>query len=155
MKFILCCIYLFLFVKSISAISLSDFVPSFIYDHKESQSFEIKPFVNIKRNSSSENIWYCNRSLKNITNVFCNKSIQHNGVIDNSSNSDKSQVVDNSATNNNSNNNQLLNNVPTTLQDQNVRDALKNQNTIYLPLSPEDNLKMDINQQRVQFNYKY
>ncbi|MCX8514767.1 MAG: hypothetical protein ORN24_04290 [Burkholderiales bacterium] len=152
MRFVLYCICLVFLLKIIFALSLSDFVPSFIYGRNESFNGEVKPIVNVKRNSSGENIWYCIRNLKNITNVFCNKSNQSNAVTFNNSSGDKSPVIDSSANNNNG---QQLNNVPATLQDQNVKDALKNQNLIFLPLTPEENLKMDINQQRVQFHYKY
>ena len=41
------------------------------------------------------------------------------------------------------------------VQDQQVKNVLNNQNNFLIPLSPSQNVHMNINQQNIQFNIKY
>ena len=122
----------------------------------------VKPLVEVKRNSSSSTSWYCNRNSTNSVNVFCNSSNQSNDMLlykdaNKASVNDKTNYqteignvnqppIANQSTGSNQN----------TLQDQETKNAMqKYQGGMSVPLVPSNEVKMNINQQQLQFNIKY
>ena len=152
-----------LFCSSIYALSLSDFVPSFLEgaNKNDESNAVVKPFVEVKRNASSSKTWYCTRMQNNVSNVFCAresaavaKSIGYGNK-----KGDNTKVVDDAASSNgaiNQNMNQRL----STFQDPKVSNILTKdqdqiQNSALIPLQPSENVHMGVNAEQVQFNIKY
>lgn len=151
--FVLCCI------SDIYALGIADFVPGFMAgDPTESSdpNLPIKPLVNTKRNSSSSQSWYCNRTHNDgeRSNIFCkdNASDTTARVITygNNDGGDKSKMVDitNRAAQTTANQSSLL--------DQPTKNELdKSKNNFSLPIQPSQNVNVHVGQSQVDFNIKY
>jgi hypothetical protein len=142
------------------ALDVDDFVPAFLMPTKSESSNDepVKPLVDIKRNSSSTTSWYCNRNHGNSVNVFCNKNnssqVVYSVTYESSPNAQANKIIDDSVAGTDVTQNTYSN--QKTLQNQDVRNTLeKTQGAFALPISPSDDVKMNINQQQVQFNIKY
>lgn len=151
-----------LFCGVIDALSLSDFVPSFLDSSNKNleSSSEVKPFVDVKRNASSSSPWYCTRMQNNVSNVFCDKeSLSVAKAVVYGNKSDNTKMVDNAVTTSETLN-QNMNQRVSTFQDPKVtnlllRDQDQIQNSALIPIQPSENVHMDVNAQQVQFNIKY
>ena len=158
-------------IKSIGALGLADFVPGFLVPANVNESsgadesLPVKPLVDAKRNSSETDSWYCaHNKQQSVGNVFCNKN-SSSGVAgrvltyESSPQGDTNQMVDNSVVKAggvpksigpNTSSNQF------TLQDQQLKNAFdKTQNNFSVPIQPSNDVKMNINQQQIQFNIQY
>jgi hypothetical protein len=145
------------------ALSLSDFVPSFLdgANKNNESNAAVKPFIDIKRNASSSKTWYCTRMQNNVSNVFCDReSVAVAKVISyGNTKSDNTKIVDNAASSNGMIN-QNMNERLSTFQDPKVTNLLVKdqdqiQNSALIPLQPSKNVHVDINAEQVQFNIKY
>lgn len=147
---------------------MSDFVPDNLVGNNNADSgadttVPVKPLVNNTRNTTqnNDNSWYCHSSsdASISNNVFCNKGTNttDKSVVFESSGTNKveDKMVDNSVGANGNNISQPSANQQT-LQDQQVRNAInKTQNGFSVPLQPSDDVKLNINQQQIQFNIQY
>lgn len=163
MKTLVLVMFLFVLIEDAYTLSLSDFVPSFLYDSKSESASEVRvrPFVDIKRNASSSSTWYCTRMQNNVSNVFCDKeesaAVAQRIVYGNKN--DSTKVVDNAVSTNDSLN-QSMNQRTSTFQDPKVtnlllRDQDQIQNSALIPLQPAKDLHMGVNAQQVEFNIQY
>ncbi len=161
-------IFLILIDKSLYALSLTDFVPSFAESSssKTESLSQVKPFVDIKRNASSNSTWYCTRMQNTVSNVFCSaesgsvvpkvgESGRNNPLIS----SETGSVVDNAVVSNGALT-QSMSQRTSTFQDPKVSNLLmKNQdqiqNSVMVPLQPSKNVHVDVNGEQVQFNIQY
>ena len=165
MKILFLLIAALLYSQSVVALSLSEFVPSFLqssesteYDNRDEV---VKPFISVKRNASGSSSWYCTRMQNSVSNVFCEKessSIARKIVYGNHSNGN-TVAVDSSSTSNSAIT-QNMNERTATFQDPKVTNMLLKeqdqiQNSALIPLQPSENVKMNINAQQIQFNIKY
>lgn len=139
------------------AANFSEFVPGFLMPkHKESvvfnESAEIRPIVNIKRNSSDSKTWYCNRiSGGGSGDVFCSRRESAvNSNVDMGS-SDHTKVVD-TVTRDDS----LSNANQSSMQTQQTKNMVTQyQDMPAIPINTGKDVDMKINQQQIQFNIKY
>lgn len=156
---------------TVGALGLADFVPGFLVPANVSESsgaddtLPVKPLVDAKRNSSETDSWYCaHNKQQSVGNVFCNKnnsSAVAGRVLtyESSPQGDTNQVVDSSVVRAgeglkpvgpSTTSNQF------TLQDQQLKNAFdKTQNNFSVPIQPSNDVKMNINQQQIQFNIQY
>ncbi len=158
-------------INTAGALGLADFVPGFLVPANVSESsgaddsLPVQPLVDVKRNSSETDSWYCaHNKQKSVGNVFCNKNNSSDVVgkaltYESSPQGDTNQVVDNSVVKAggipkpigpSTTSNQF------TLQDQQLKNAFdKTQNNFSVPIQPSNDVKMNINQQQIQFNIQY
>lgn len=148
---------------TLGALSLSDFVPSFLEgsNRNDESNTVVKPFVEIKRNASSTKTWYCTRMQNNVSNVFCDREsvAVAKSIVYGNKKSDNTKIIDDAASSNgaiNQNMNQRL----STFQDPKVTNLLTKdqdqiQNSALIPLQPSENVHMGVNAEQVQVNIKY
>jgi len=165
MKIIFILISILLYSQSVVALSLSEFVPSFL-QRSESKEYDardaaVKPFVSVKRNTSSGSSWYCTRMQNSVSNVFCEHESANvaKKIVYGNHNNDNTVVVDSSNTSNSAIT-QNMNERTATFQDPKVTNMLLKdqdqiQNSALIPLQPSENVKMNVNAQQIQFNIKY
>ena len=153
---IICLVY----PNFVGGIGLEEFVPEFLRPSSESyasNTIPVKPLVEVKRNSSEDKSWYCNRNKINVNNVFCKNNnaftVDSSGNTESKVLGDRTAVVDNSIQGSKIGQNTIAN--PTTLQDQEVKNTLQKQNGFLVPIAPSSDVKMNVNQQQIQFNNKY
>jgi hypothetical protein len=144
------------------ALSMSDFVPGFLTgkSNKESAVIDtqlpVRPLVEVKRNASGSDTWYCNRMQNTVSNIFCEKNRSSQVVkqitYDGSKIADQSRMVDNSTTANYA---QPSAN-QSALQTQETKNLIqKYQDNFTVPVPTGKDVKMNINQQQIEFNIKY
>ncbi len=147
-------------IQSTFALGVADFVPSFIMPSQEDPNLPVKPLVEVKRNASSGDTWYCNQMQNKGTNVFCEKKVDkaiakvmtYKGSIV----ADNSKMVENSATGDYAKSTVNQN----SLQDQQTRDAIsKSNNNFLVPIKPSNDVNFNVNpvnpNQQVEINIKY
>ena len=142
---------LFIFIANSFAVDVKSIVPSFLMPQESLANGSSANQAVIKNNNSSSKRLYCNG--KNSDSVFCTNNepkayiVKLESSSKQQSNSTNSSAID--ATQN-TNSNQK------TMQDQDVRNAMgKYQGGMSLPIAPTDDIKMNINQQQLEFNIKY
>ena len=166
MKFYFVMLLVLFKINNCYALGLADFVPGFLVPSNVNEAgladdtLPVKPLVDVKRNSSQTNSWYCARSQAGgaRSNVFCNKdsssAVAQALTYESNPTADRNKVVDNSVTGSKLNLNTSSN--QSTLQDQQLKNAInKNQNNFLVPIQPSNDVKMKINAQQVQFNIQY
>ncbi len=152
-----------LWVSSIGALGLADFVPGFMTSAPTESSdpdMPIKPLVTTKRNNANNtnhNSWYCNRTREDgKTNVFCKDNESGTAAArvttySNNEPNDKSKVVDMSnggTVQSTSNQSALL--------DQSTRNEMyKYNNNFSVPIQPSKNVNMNVGQNKLDVNIKY
>lgn len=149
---------------NINALEVNDFVPGFLMPTPESAELElpVKPLVDTKRNGSATTSWYCNRnpnSTDQNENVFCNKN-GNGSTVKNlryesaSISGDKTAVIDNTVTGVKIGGTTSAN--QNTLQTPDLKNSIqKSQGGFMVPIAPNNDMNMNINQQQIQFNIKY
>ena len=147
---VLIALFLVNYLPSSYAVDLSDFLSGFLVPSTESGSV-----VDI---GSNMNGWHCNRRNDNISDVFCGhhsrdnipKNIDYSDTIT----SDKTSMLDRSSSSTKVDQYTFANQI--TFQDLNLRNSLQHlQSGLWLPITPDRDIKMNINQQQIQFNIKY
>lgn len=151
-KMKLLAIILIFYIANSFAIEIKAAVPSFLVPTESIVSSASSNSLVDSKPSSTSKSWYCN--TKDSDNVFCGNNNPKTSSIEYESSSNQQLNGDNRGelvdASQNTDSNQK------TLQDQELRNAMeKYQGGLSLPIAPTDDVKMNINQQQLQFNIKY